>query len=290
LKPTSKKSPDLLLYQHEGQNPFSGAYTNAIYARRRANGRFTVWVKAWSIDGATEDCWHKDLASAAEFISACQTCLEFVEFGEADVVDVIRGGFDGLKKLDASFAEVLRAGLLDQFSEDCAVGPADRPAVDDEGAEVTRLSNEEARQKYGSAMIFIHGPSAESAEDDPSEAIPEVGDKRGKLTLVAKGDDFPDEWDGWLDELVDGYSSLVTEALRKKVDPEALGLVEGPEGLKAFAEQIGVAFEQEFWEGACISGQYQLGWIRTSEIRRAQRGARQLLAHIEQKLTESCKT
>jgi hypothetical protein len=123
-----------------------------------------------------------------------------------------------------------------------------------------------------------------------SENIPEIGDKRGNFTLVARGDDFPDEWDGWLDELLERYGKLVKDAASKKLHLEVLGLVEGPEGLKAFAEQIGVAFEQEFWEGACISGQYQLGWIRTSEIRRAQRGARQLLAHIEQKLTESCKT
>ena len=274
MKTKSKKSPDLLLYQHDGNNPFSGEYSNAIYTRRRANGQFTVWVKAWSSEGAAEDCWHKDLASAAEFISACQTCLEFVEFGEADVVDVIRGGFDGLKKLDASFAEVLRAGLLDQFSEDCAVASTDR------------LSNEDARQKHGAAIIFIHGPSTEFAEDDPSESIPEVGDKRGKLTLVAKGDYFPDEWDGWLDELVESYSSLVTEALRKEVDPEALGLVEGPEGLKAFAEQLGVEFEQEFWEGECISGQYQLGWIKTSDIPKARVQGLKIISELGSSLAQ----
>ncbi len=153
MKNKSKKSPDLLLYQHDGNNPFTGEYSNAIYTRRRANGKFTVWVKAWSGEDAAEDCWNKDIVSASEFISACQTCLEFVEFGEADVVDVVRGGFAGLKKLDTLFAEVLRAALLEQFSEDCAVPPADLSAMGDEGVKVTRLSNEEARQKYGSAMM-----------------------------------------------------------------------------------------------------------------------------------------
>jgi hypothetical protein len=167
LKPKSEKSQDLLLLQHEGQNPFSGAYTNAIYARRRANGRFTVWVKAWNSEGAAEDCWQKDLASAAEFVSACQTCLEFVEFGEADVVDVIRGGFEGLRKLDASFAESLRACLLEQFSEDCAVEPAppEPPEIRSGRVTVTRLSNEEARQKYGSSMIFITDSGQQPPED-----------------------------------------------------------------------------------------------------------------------------
>lgn len=286
MKTKSKKARDLLLYQHDGNNPFSGEYSNAIYTRRRANGKFTVWVKAWSNEGAAEDCWQKDIVSPAEFISACQTCLEFVEFGEADVVDVVRGGFGGLKKLDASFAEALRAALLEQFSEDCAKPPADPSGIRDERMKVTRLSNEEARQKYGSAMIFIHGSSAESAEDDSSEVTPEIGDKRGSYTLVARGDDFPDEWDGWLDELVDGYSSLVTEALRKKVDPEVLGLVEGPEGLKAFAEQLGVEFEQEFWEGECISGQYQLGWIKTSHIPKARVQGLKIISELGSSLAQ----
>jgi hypothetical protein len=161
LKRKSKKSPDFLLYQHEGQNPFSGAYTNAIYARRRANGRFTVWVKAWTMDGAAEDCWQKDLASAAEFVSACETCLDFVEFGDADVVDVVRGGFEGLRKLDLSFANALRTALLWQFSEDCAVAPVAPPEIGGGNVTVTRLSNEEARKKYGSSVTFIRGTSTD---------------------------------------------------------------------------------------------------------------------------------
>jgi hypothetical protein len=166
LKPKSKKSQDLLLFKHEGQNPFSGAYTNAIYARRRANGRFTVWVKAWSMDGSAEDCWQKDLASAPEFVAACQTCLEFVEFGEADVVDVVRGGFEGLRKLDLSFADTLRTALLEQFSEDCAVAPVAPPEISGGNVTVTRLSNKEARKKYGSSMTFIRGTSTDSNEDE----------------------------------------------------------------------------------------------------------------------------
>ncbi len=162
MKSKSKKSQDLLLFKHEGQNPFSGAYTNAIYARRRANGKFTVWVKAWNSDGATEDCWQKDLASAAEFVSACETCVDFVEFGEADVVDVVRGGFDGLRKLDLSFANALRTALLGQFSEDCAVAPVAPPEMGGGNVAVTRLSNEEARKKYGSSMIFVRGKSTDS--------------------------------------------------------------------------------------------------------------------------------
>jgi hypothetical protein len=162
LKTKSKKTRDLLLYQHDGNNPFSGEYLNAIYTRRRANGKFTVWVKAWSNDGSAQDCWHKDIASASDFISACQTCLEFVEFGDADVVDAMRGGFDGLRKLDASFADMVRAALIGQFSEDCVLPAPTPPAIGHGRVRVTRLRNEEARQKYGSAMIFVHGKAADA--------------------------------------------------------------------------------------------------------------------------------
>jgi hypothetical protein len=177
LKSKSKKSSDLLLYQQEGQNPFSGDYTNAIYARRRANGRFTVWVKAWTMDGAAEDCWQKDLASAAEFVAACETCLDFVEFGDADVVDVVRGGFEGLRKLDLPFADTLRTTLLEQFAEDCAAQPAKPPEISGGKVTVTRLSKEEARQKYGASMIFYSGPRKSSnapVSQFPSAPTPDM--------------------------------------------------------------------------------------------------------------------
>jgi hypothetical protein len=168
LKAKPKKSPDIQLYKYEGQNPFSGAYTNAVCARHTANGKFTVWVKAWSGDGTVEDCWHKDIDSPGTFISACQACLEFVEFGDADVVGVIRAGFAGLKKLNIKFAESLRQQLLSEFSEDCAATPAEPPAIDGSKSTVTRVSNAEARQKYGSSMIVISG-SKERQLQPPSE-------------------------------------------------------------------------------------------------------------------------
>lgn len=119
-----------------------------------------------------------------------------------------------------------------------------------------------------------------------SEQIPEIGDKRGNFTLVARGDDFPDEWDGWLDELVESYSNLVKEAVCKDLDLEALGLVEGHEGLKAFAEQVGVEVEQDFWEGECVSGQYQLGWIKTSDIPKAAANAAAAVGVLEGRIRE----
>jgi hypothetical protein len=119
-----------------------------------------------------------------------------------------------------------------------------------------------------------------------TEQIPEVGDKRGNLTLVARGDDFPDEWDGWLDELIESYSNLVQDAMRRNLDPEAFGLVEGHEGLMLFAEQLGVEFDAEFWEGECMSGQYQLGWIKTSNIPKARVEGLKILSELGSSLAQ----
>jgi hypothetical protein len=71
------------------------------------------------------------------------------------------------------------------------------------------------------------------------------------------------------------------------VDPEALGLVEGLAGLKAFADQLGVEFEKEFWEGECISGQYQLGWIKTSEISKARVQGLKIISELGSSLAQS---
>jgi hypothetical protein len=119
-----------------------------------------------------------------------------------------------------------------------------------------------------------------------TEQIPEVGDKRGNLTLVARGDDFPDEWDGWLEELVESYSNLVQDAMRRNLDPEAFGLVEGHEGLMLFAEQLGVEFDAEFWEGECMSGQYQLGWMKTSNIPKARVEGLKILSELGSSLAQ----
>lgn len=119
------------------------------------------------------------------------------------------------------------------------------------------MSNEEAEQSEG---------SEDFEADDFGEETPEIGYQRGSYTLVARGDDFPEEWDDWLEELVDSYRNLVEEAERKELDLEALGLVDDQGGLMAFSEQLGVDFEKHFWESECISGFYQIGWIKTSEI------------------------
>jgi hypothetical protein len=167
-----KHTLDRQLFVHDGQNPFSGAYTNAIYARRQANGTFTVWVKAWGISATTEDCWHEDIASPAQFIAACQDCLEFVEFGDAGAVEVIRSGFAALCELDKEFSDALRTELLASFSEDCAEPQTN---VQESGTssedKVRRLTNEEAREKYGSSVVFISNPHPKPSGEEGADPL-----------------------------------------------------------------------------------------------------------------------
>jgi len=280
-----KKNPPAEIFRHDGHNPFAGEFTNVICMRPSKNGTITVWVRSDNVEGSSEDCWQEDIDSPEKFIAACQSCLEFVEFGDADVVDVARAGYAALASLNRTMASGVRDSLLAEFDADCSK-PEEKSEPPLSGRHsFTTLSGDEAREKYGASMMFVGPANTGDAEESAGDEDLEVGDVRGGLTLVAKGDDFPDEWDSWLDELVEGYSALVNEAVRRNLDQESLGLMEGPEGLKAFAEKVGVEFQIEFWEGECISGQYHLGWIKTSKIPHARAEGRRILDALRRSLS-----
>jgi hypothetical protein len=115
-------------------------------------------------------------------------------------------------------------------------------------------------------------------------AFYEIDDEKDDFTLVAKGDDWPEEWSGWLEPLVEKYAALVEKAYAAGFNLSEMGLQDGTSGKKAYAEKIGVQFDQKFWEGECISGQYQSGWIRTSDIPKAEKRGINFLTELEQKI------
>jgi hypothetical protein len=125
---------------------------------------------------------------------------------------------------------------------------------------------------------------AERNAEDEEDEICDVDDQKGKLTLVARGDDWPDDWSGWLEPLVEKYAALVERAFAAGLNLSEMGLHDGVEGMMAFAEELGVEFEREFWEGECISGYYQHGWITTSDIPQAERKGLKILADLELKI------
>lgn len=112
----------------------------------------------------------------------------------------------------------------------------------------------------------------------------EIDDHKDDFTLVAKGDDWPDEWSCWLENLVEKFANLVDKAYDSGANITEIYLLDGRCGKKYFAEEIGVVFDQIFWEGECISGLYQYGWIKTSDIPSAEKRGLEFLSELEEKL------
>ncbi len=112
----------------------------------------------------------------------------------------------------------------------------------------------------------------------------EIGLTKRSRTLVAMGDDWPDQWDCWLEDAVEKYSALVKQASDAGLALEDLGLEEEARGRQGFAESLGVDFESDFWEGEFISGHFVCGWIKTKDIPKATATARQILAELKEKL------
>ena len=115
----------------------------------------------------------------------------------------------------------------------------------------------------------------------------EVGLTKRSRTLVAMGDDWPDQWDGWLEDAVQQYGALVEQADEAGLDLEALELEAHASGHQAFAERIGVEFGSEFWEGECSSGHFVCGWIKTKEIPKATAAAQRILAELKAKISHA---
>jgi hypothetical protein len=106
---------------------------------------------------------------------------------------------------------------------------------------------------------------------------PEIGDRQNGQTLVAMGDDFPDEWIFWLEDLVEEYGELVTSLESVDISVEGLDLSASSSSKMEFAEALGITFSSSFWEGDHISGYFQMGWITTKEIPKAKKAGKILL-------------
>ncbi len=121
---------------------------------------------------------------------------------------------------------------------------------------------------------------AMSDEDD----IPSIGDCCDGKVLVCIGDDEPDQWDDWLEELVDEFNSLrdaaTAQGLLCRVGPKCLELG----GWSDFCEEVGVDLNQEFWEGSLVSGQFVMGWVEKKKIGTARRRGGSLLKKLQSSL------
>ena len=116
--------------------------------------------------------------------------------------------------------------------------------------------------------------------------IPYIGECRDGCVLVCMGDDKPDQWDGWLQKLVQYFNYLsevaVANGLSCRVKPRGRPL----KGWADFCDLLGVCISHDFWEGSMISGHFVTGWIGKKELRFARRSGRALIKQIERNLLD----
>lgn len=112
-------------------------------------------------------------------------------------------------------------------------------------------------------------------EDD----LPELGDRVDGRILVCHGDDWPEDFIGWLDPLVSEFKEFLEIAERYEF---ALELADGQpmEDVTDFCEAMGVQVDRQFWEGTCISGFYHWGWITEGTQRQIQKTGRRILGEL----------
>ncbi len=133
------------LLSSRGTNPFCAEYENSLMCRRSASGVFTLWIHHWPSQAGTP-CREGNITSPEQFVQACDTCLDFADFGGAGVTDAVRSGFGQIQRIDPKFAEALRAHLLCEFDVDCSE-PSIKPEKPD--------TSENLRERLGASWTFV---------------------------------------------------------------------------------------------------------------------------------------
>jgi len=108
------KHSEIILLSHQGCNQFNGEYTNTAWARKRTNGKYTVWIFAQGIDFNARDCWHKNITTPETFVQACLDCFAFADFGDAGFPEIFHKILPRLKKLDRGFAAQVERFLTNE--------------------------------------------------------------------------------------------------------------------------------------------------------------------------------
>ena len=118
---------------------------------------------------------------------------------------------------------------------------------------------------------------------------PDIGDKDGKYTLVALGDDRPDQWAPWLEEFIKEYQNLSDISIRADMEEDddvPMDYLDRDKAAMELAEGLGVGFSSEFWEGNFINGHFYKGWIKTRSIGPAKRLGSQIIKTKKHKLVK----
>jgi len=118
------------------------------------------------------------------------------------------------------------------------------------------------------------------------EEFPSVGDRRQGQVLVCMGDDRPDQWDSWLEPLVDEFEALKATATEHGLEFHMGSQLGELEGWQDFCEALGISVSTKFWEGSMNSGQFVMGWIKLGKVRGAQKAGKEILKQLGKSLLE----
>lgn len=117
-------------------------------------------------------------------------------------------------------------------------------------------------------------------DEDGEREMPSLGATVGGRVFVCHGDDQPEHFVGWLDYSVERFHGLADIASRLEMDADETGIDFG-QGVVEFLSDAGIDFDSSHWEGACISGIYQMGWVEKRKVKAVERRIDGLLDKAE---------
>ena len=123
---------------------------------------------------------------------------------------------------------------------------------------------------------------------DDSE-IPSIGDCRDGDVLVCMGDDRPDQWAGWLEELVDEFNSLREIATAHDLACRPAPASNDLRDWSDFCTELGVNLSRQFWEGSMVSGHFVMGWVKKSEVSATRKRGHSLVKKLRRNLVAELK-
>ena len=113
--------------------------------------------------------------------------------------------------------------------------------------------------------------------------------RRGRM-LVCHGDDFPDQWIGWLEPLIhelDDYLRISDEfGIEIKLDAYAIPIND----VLDFCGLIGIEFDSSHNEDSFASRFFKFGWIENKRLNESKKIATGLLKDVREKVENSVKS
>jgi hypothetical protein len=119
--------------------------------------------------------------------------------------------------------------------------------------------------------------------------IPSIGTSREGAVLVCMGDDQPDQWAGWLEELVDEFNCLRDSATAHGLSLRVRSQGQDFGDWSDFCDAVGVNLKRQFWEGSLVSGQFVMGWVKETRVSSAKKRGESVVQKLRANLVADLK-